>query len=319
MQDDFLAGLGALALGSRLKRMADALMQDGVKIYQQLDAGFEPRWFPVFYYLHMKGPTSITGLAKGLGVSHPGINKIANELIAARLATPYRDRNDKRKRVLALTGEGKQKAEELGPHWRQIRQSLQSLVDESGGEFLQKLDHLERDLASRGFEQRFNDMQSGDSDTILIEPYRPEFRQAFYDLNVAWIEHYFTVEEADRKVLDDPEGKILAAGGEVLFAVDSATGGVLGTCTLQQIDDETGELAKMAVAESAKGRQLGRKLGEAIIDLARERGFKLLFLESNRKLTPALTLYDRLGFVEKPFPHPSDYSRANIYMELDLS
>ena len=61
---DILDELGALALGSRLKRLSDALFQDGARIYQAAGQGFEPRWFPVFVYLYRKGPTSITELAQ---------------------------------------------------------------------------------------------------------------------------------------------------------------------------------------------------------------------------------------------------------------
>lgn len=144
--DDLLEELGALALGSRLKRLSDALMQDGGRIYDEVHPGFEPRWFPVFSYLYKKGPTSITGLARGLGVSHPGINKVGNELIEARLVAPYRDRNDKRKRVLALTSTGRDRYQVLEPAWRDIRQALQSAVDECGGRF-----HRAADCAGEEF------------------------------------------------------------------------------------------------------------------------------------------------------------------------
>ena len=85
-----------------------------------------------------------------------------------------------------------------------------------------------------------------------------------------------------------------------------------------RLENETAELAKMAVCEEAKGKQVGSLLGESVIERARARGFQTLVLESNRKLTPAMSLYKKLGFVEKPFPHPSEYSRADIYMELSL-
>jgi GNAT superfamily N-acetyltransferase len=74
----------------------------------------------------------------------------------------------------------------------------------------------------------------------------------------------------------------------------------------------------MAVSEQARGKQVGLLLGESIIGRARDRGFQALVLESNRKLTPAISLYRKLGFAEKPFPDPSVYSRADIYMELSL-
>ncbi len=316
MEPDLLTDLGALALGSRLKRLAESLMQDGLKIYQLVEAGFEPRWFPVFTYLYHKGPTSITELARGLGVSHPGVNKIAGELIEARLVTPYRDRTDKRKRVLALTSLGKEKQQELEPVWRNIRQALQGLVDEGGGDFMKALTAVEENLSRKDFYSRFIEQQGGVEEKVEIVTYSPLYQDAFRELNEAWINHYFEMEEADRRVLDDPESYVLSQGGEIVFAVSGSE--VLGTCTLSHLDDQKAELAKMAVTEKAKGKQLGHRLGDAIIKLAKEKGYKILCLESNRKLTPAISLYRKLGFVELPFPHPSDYSRADIYMELEL-
>ena len=316
--EDLLEELGALALGGRLKRLADALMQDGSRIYEQVHPGFQARWFAVFSYLYKKGPTSITGLAKGLGVSHPGINKIADELIKVRLVAPYRDRNDKRKRVLALTSSGRQKYQLLEPTLRDIRQALQAAVDESGGDFIEQLTTLEKSFGRRDFASRFRDQQDKEAEAVEIRPFKPAYAEAFRTLNMSWIEHYFKVEEADRQLLDDPAGRIINLGGEVLFAVSTGREQVIGTCALIRLENENAELAKMAVSEEAKGKQVGLLLGEFAVERARARGFQTLVLESNRKLTPAISLYKKLGFIEKPFPHPSEYSRADIYMELSL-
>jgi DNA-binding MarR family transcriptional regulator len=159
-QSDILGELGPLALGSRLKRLADALMQEGARIYEESGIRFHARWFPVYVYLYRRGPTSITGLARGLGVSHPGINKIANELIEAKLVAPYRDRNDKRKRVLALTSLGREKFSEVEPIWQDISQAMQSAVDEAGGDFLTSLSRLEHSFSRKGFHDRFCDQMA---------------------------------------------------------------------------------------------------------------------------------------------------------------
>ncbi len=316
--DDLLEALGALALGARLKRLADLLMQGGGRIYDEAHPSFEPRWFPVFSYLYKKGPTSITALAKGLRVSHPGINKTADELIEVRLVAPYRDRNDKRKRVLALTSAGRQRYQELEPTWRDIRQALQGAVDESGGDFLAQLGALEKSFTRRDLVNRYRDQQEKYYEEVQIRPFKQDHAAAFRSLNTAWIEHYFKLEGADRKVLDDPAGEIISPGGEILFAVSSGSEKAVGTCALIRLDAEKAELAKMAVSEEARGKQVGLLLGESIIARARDRGFLVVLLESNRKLTPAMSLYRKLGFVEKPFPHRSVYSRADIYMELIL-
>lgn len=155
MTTDLMQELGVLALPSRLKRLSDSLIQEGARVYASSGVKFEPRWFPVFVFLYRRGPTAITGVAKGLGISHPAVNKMANELIAARLVAPYRDRNDKRKRVLALTSVGREKAKELEPVWAQIQETLQGLLDDSSSEFLGALDSLEVNHGERGFFERF--------------------------------------------------------------------------------------------------------------------------------------------------------------------
>lgn len=73
----------------------------------------------------------------------------------------------------------------------------------------------------------------------------------------------------------------------------------------------------MAVAEWARGRGVGRLLGEAAVAAARAAGAPRVDLLSNTVLGPAIALYRALGFVEVPLP-PTPYARANIKMVLDL-
>lgn len=92
---------------------------------------------------------------------------------------------------------------------------------------------------------------------------------------------------------------------------------VVGTCGLLRGHDGAPELVKMVVKESARGRGVGRALGEAVIAAARADGATRVELMSNTLLEPAISLYRRLGFVEVPLP-PNDYARANIKMERAL-
>ncbi len=77
-------------------------------------------------------------------------------------------------------------------------------------------------------------------------------------------------------------------------------------------------MAKMAVDPDFQGRQIGKKLGEAVVERARTLGGNEIWLESNRRLIPALTLYERLGFVEVPMIE-TPYARADIRMSLKLN
>ncbi|MET0391269.1 MAG: GNAT family N-acetyltransferase [Polyangiales bacterium] len=149
---------------------------------------------------------------------------------------------------------------------------------------------------------------------VRIERYRPEFRRAFYDLNVAWLRALFLIEPIDERILSDPEGEILAHGGVVLFAVldDEA----VGTCALKQHADGVFELTKMSVAPSHRELGIGELLIRAAVAEFHERAGRTLFLESSTKLPNALRLYARLGFVLQPESRRpgSEYARSDVYM-----
>jgi GNAT superfamily N-acetyltransferase len=152
---------------------------------------------------------------------------------------------------------------------------------------------------------------------VEVVGFRPELAPAFRDLNLAWLEPLFGVEEPDRVVLEDPAAEVLGRGGEVLFAL--AGGEPVGTCALLRRGD-CAELAKMAVATAYRGRGIGRRLGVATIARARAAGYRRLFLLTSPRLEAAVALYRSLGFhevAEPPAPRPP-LSRCSIVMDLDL-
>jgi putative acetyltransferase len=158
-----------------------------------------------------------------------------------------------------------------------------------------------------------------DISTISIVPFESRHAKTFRDLNVAWVEHYFgTVEEKDFYLLDAPEDRIIRNGGAVLIAEDA--GVAIGCVALVPAETGEVELAKMAVADEAKGKGVGRKLMDAAIATARALGAESIYLESNSGLTPAVMLYERAGFVHlSPSERPiSPYARCDVYMRLRL-
>ncbi len=61
---------------------------------------------------------------------------------------------------------------------------------------------------------------------------------------------------------------------------------------------QTGELNRIAVKSSRRGRGIGRELLERFIELLREEGVRELFLEVRQSNTPAINLYKSFGFKE---------------------
>ena len=151
---------------------------------------------------------------------------------------------------------------------------------------------------------------------LTIVPFRPDLAPAFGELNRAWIERLFRMEEADRKVLDHPEEAIIEPRGQIFFAMDGDQ--AIGTVAAIRVSPGIFELAKMAVSPEYRGHGLGERLGRAAVDFARGAGAEMIFLETNSSLANAIRLYQRLGFVHATPPHTSEYQRADVYMELRL-
>jgi len=152
-----------------------------------------------------------------------------------------------------------------------------------------------------------------------VVPFEPRHSRAFRDLNVAWVERYFVMEEKDRQLLEQPEEKIIGRGGHILM-VEDETGRAVGCVSLVPYSEGVLELAKMAVADDVQGRGVGGKLMAATITKARELGAHAVYLESNSRLGLAVRLYERAGFRHLPAeqrPH-SPYERCDVYMRLEL-
>lgn len=150
---------------------------------------------------------------------------------------------------------------------------------------------------------------------VEIIDYSPEFREQFTAMNLEWISHYFKVEPHDLEQLENPEVYILSKGGRIYFA--QYDNEIIGTIALIKVNETTYEMAKMAVRPQFKGIGAGEMLGKHLIEQAKILGCKYLFLESNQILTPALTLYKKLGFVEVPIGE-TPYKRADFKAEMWL-
>lgn len=151
---------------------------------------------------------------------------------------------------------------------------------------------------------------------VTLVNYEPALQPHFERLNKWWIERYFTVEPVDEDVLGNPDKHIIEKGGEIIFA--AVDGKIVGTVALKPIDDVTAEMTKMGVDEAYHGYKIGRKLVEAILDLARSKGLEKVVLYSSTKLVTALAMYQKLGFREIPVEE-GRYKRSDIKMEIVLA
>ncbi len=151
---------------------------------------------------------------------------------------------------------------------------------------------------------------------INIIEYTPELSIYFRKLNEEWLQKYFVVEEYDESLFARPE-KIIEDGGRIFFAQNDHNE-IIATASLIK-EENTFELAKMAVTEAYKGKGIGNVLMEYCINEARKLGAEKIFLVSNKNLTPALNMYKKYGFIEVAMEMENNpYQRGDIKMELSL-
>lgn len=95
-----------------------------------------------------------------------------------------------------------------------------------------------------------------------------------------------------------PKGRLLLAITE-----DEEAAGI---AALSYIDDDTCELKRVYVREILRGDGIGTALSKAALRHARWIGYKRAVLSVYRTNTAAITMYERLGFVDVPAFKDSD-------------
>jgi putative acetyltransferase len=107
---------------------------------------------------------------------------------------------------------------------------------------------------------------------------------------------------------------------DVTFFSYRADGRLLAVGAIKQLDAGHAELKSMHVAESARGRGIGRAVLEHLLQVARDRGVRRVSLEtgSMAAFASARSLYRRAGF--SPCAPFADYSpsRNSTFMTLRL-
>jgi DNA-binding MarR family transcriptional regulator/predicted N-acetyltransferase YhbS len=316
---DLVAELGEQAFGTRLRRLVDRMMRDVSRVYAALGVDFESRWFPTLYLLGRHSPLSITQIARALGLTHPAINQVTTAMAKRGLLTSWKDKTDERRRFVELSAKGRETIRVLTPVWDTITESTRELLAESNTDLMSQIARLEEALNRKSvFERVIDSLKREQRSQVEIIDYQPRLKGHFRTLNTEWLERYFKVEPPDESLLSDPNGQILKRGGVVLFA--RLEGAIVGTAALLRRDADTYELAKMAVTQSAQGKQVGRCLANAILAKARKKRAKTLILHTSPLLKAANSLYRSLGFVDAS-PDPvvdEQYERETFTMTLDL-
>ena len=313
---DFYTRTGKMALGSRLRRLSEEMTEQAAGIYDLYQVDLQPKWFPVFYSLSATQEKSITDIAREIGHTHPSVSQIVREMAIKGYVIEKKGAADGRKNFVFLSPAGQQLREKMQPQLDDVTAAIEKAMEETHHDLWKSIGEWEFLLEQKSLLQRVREEKKiRESARIQIVDFIPAYQAAFRQLNEEWITTWFRMEEGDYKALDHPREYILDKGGHIFMALYK--GEPVGTCSLIRMDDGSFELAKMGVSPKTQGLGIGYLLGRACIEKARALGARRVYLESNTRLKPAISLYHKLGFRKVAGP-PSPYERCDIQMELVL-
>ncbi len=131
---------------------------------------------------------------------------------------------------------------------------------------------------------------------IAVEtPLQDDVRALVAELNAALLEltppehcYHLTVEQM--------------AGTDTTVFIARDAGLAVGCGALKQIEPRHGEIKSMRTSSAARGRGVGTRLLQHVVDESRQRGYRQLELETGTQefFDPARRLYAKFGFVPCP-------------------
>lgn len=154
---DFMADMAELALASRLRRLSDTYWQGVTATYRQFGVDFDVRWATIFVLIDRQGPVAVMEIADRLGISHPAVIQVINELEKRELIVSAKSEQDGRKRLLTLSETGQAMLPKLQPLWDAFMAVNRDMVARQTHNLLLSLGEMETQLAERTFFDRVQD------------------------------------------------------------------------------------------------------------------------------------------------------------------
>ena len=169
--------------------------------------------------------------------------------------------------------------------------------------------------------------------TILLRNFREQPEAAVFEdakswkeIGLEWLQGYShhsglipnLLEEADFFTLDHPLKNVIQSGGKIWFAevISNGVSEIAGTIGLMEFNG-VWEPIQLGVRPQFQGLGIGRMLVSTVIEFAKSKGIRRLYLDSNSSLRTAIQIYESFGFRHLPASRKR-YATADVAMELEL-
>lgn len=252
-----------------------------------LDSPYSLGEVRVLWEVAHRGPISAGDLARDLDVDTGQLSRMLKRFSAAGLIERTTDATDARRSPIRLTPHGRTVFAPLeAEQCRRVAADLAGLNREATGRLVDAMADVERLLAPPA------------ATPLLIRPHRTGevaeivARQARLYAEDHGFDHRFEalVMEIGAAFLRDFDPR------EDASFLAEVGGRVVGAVFVTRESAEVAKLRLLHVESEMRGRGIGRRLVEASIAFARDRGHRTLTLWTNDVLVEARRLYERCGF-----------------------
>lgn len=147
---------------------------------------------------------------------------------------------------------------------------------------------------------------------MKIVEYDSRYKNAFIQFNTEWIvDNFGNLEREDIETFEKIDDE-LKDGAMIYFAIENDI--PLATCMAKPMKGATWEICKLASNKHKEHKGCGSAVFVAAMEWAIKHGAKKLFLLSNRKLKPAIHIYEKYGFIEIKL-NDYEYIRGDVAFE----
>ncbi len=257
----------------------------------------------VLYELaHREAPTAAE-IGRELGLDPGYLSRILRGFRRRRLVATRGAPDDRRRRLLALTDEGKTVFDQLdGRSNAEIEAMLRRLTGERQRRLLAAMESIEQLLGTSPA------TEPESTEPYLLRSHRPG--------DLGWVVHRHGVLYAQEYGWDE-RFEALVAGIVAEFVrnfdprrehcwIAERQGEIVGSVFVVRQSDQVAKLRLLLVEPSARGLGIGSRLVNECVRFAREAGYRTLMLWTNDVLHSARKIYEAVGFeLVKSEPHES--------------
>jgi DNA-binding MarR family transcriptional regulator/GNAT superfamily N-acetyltransferase len=238
--------------------------------------------------------TDVRTLRTRLDLDSGYLSRLVRLLEREHLVEVVASEADRRVRLLRLTDAGRAERAQLDRQSDELAAALLAPLDE------QRQDRL---VAAMAVVERL--LTAGRVVVDVESPTSADARRC--------IDAYFRELDVRFDAGFDPAASIPADAHELvephgLLLVARLAGDAIGCGALKLHDGRPAEIKRMWVAARARGLGVGRRLLHELERAARDRGVRIVRLETNRRLTEAIELYRSAGYRDVPAFNDEPYA-----------